>query len=382
MLKNCLEKYQANHLLRERCLIEKRFANNVIIYDKKPLINFASNDYLGMALHPQVKQAFIQGIHQYGFGSGSSALISGFYGIHRALEEKFAEFLGREDAVLFNSGYLANIGVLSTLANRQSLILSDKLCHASILDGIQLTRATHYRFRHNDIAHAKMLLSKNQQPSLLMTEGVFSMEGDISAAKQLAHLARQHNAALLIDDAHGIGVLGKSGRGTCEHYSLNQQDVPVLIVPLGKAFGSIGAIVAGSKQHIAQLLQFCRTYHYTTALPPAIACASLKAIDIIENEKWRLDKLQSLIKFFIAYARYRDLKLLSEDLTPIKSILIGDNEKALTLKKRLLENGYFTACIRSPTVPKDAARLRISLNCFHTENAIQQLLDLIRFADD
>lgn len=372
-----LKRYQIEGLLRKRLLVESRDSQNMIIINGQPLINFASNDYLNIASHNKIKAALMQGVSQYGFGSSSSALVSGYYKSHQLLEERFAEFLQRDAALLFNSGYHANLGVITTLANRQNSVISDKLCHASLLDGIQLARAKHYRYRHNDIKHAEKLLQQTQQPSLLITESVFSMTGNLSPAPQLAALARNYNSLLLIDDAHGIGVLGRCGRGISEYFNLSKQEIFCLISPLGKAFGGLGAIVSGDQALIEELLQFARTYRYTTALSPAITFAMLATLKIVEVETWRRERLLDLIAFFIRQACHRALPLISTDLTPIKSILIGNSNRVMQIQTTLMKHGFFTAGIRPPTVPSDTARIRISLNCMHTENDIMRLLDLI-----
>ncbi|MES2217122.1 MAG: 8-amino-7-oxononanoate synthase [Pseudomonadota bacterium] len=372
---------QAKDLIRNRYIINNRNDNTITIGDKS-LINFSSNDYLGIAEHPVVKQAFINGIQQYGNGSSSSALVSGFYHSHRMLEDAFAEFLNRDRAILFNSGYLANIGVITALANRSGKIFVDKLCHTSTLDGIRLSRAKFVRYAHNDVNHLATLLSQSSNNSLVITESIFSMEGKISPINQIVTTTQAHPIKLMVDDAHAAGVLGKNGRGICEYYNLSQQDVPCLIVPLSKAFASMGSIVSGSQDLIECLIQFSKTYCYTTALPPAIANATLAALKIVETENWRRAKLQELIKFFIVQAKQRNLALLSEDLTPIKPILIGDNDCALQIKEALMQKGFFVSCIRPPTVPQDTARIRVALNCLHHEKDIIDLLDLMAFFHD
>jgi 8-amino-7-oxononanoate synthase len=375
-LQQRLKQYQNKHLLRERYVIDARDSNCVVINGQR-LINFCSSDYLGIATHPKVKNAFIAGVQQYGLGSSSAALIAGFYKPQRLLEERFAAFLQRDQAIFFNSGYHANLGVITALADRHSTIIADKFCHASILDGIQLSRAKHHRFVHNNLKHAATLIHKAKTKRLLITESVFSMEGDISPVNQLANLAKENQVTLLVDDAHGVGVLGKNGRGICEYYQLTQNDVPCLITPSGKALGSMGAIVSGDKHLVEALLQFARTYRYSTALPPAVAFASLEALNVIQQETWRREKLIYLIKYFIQQAKLRALPLVAEDITPIKSILMESNQLALKIKAKLMQQGFFVSCIRPPTVPSGTARIRISLNCAHEEQEIKQLLDLI-----
>jgi 8-amino-7-oxononanoate synthase len=369
--------YSDNGLIRDRYCISSRVENSIIINDNN-LINFCSNDYLSLSNNKEINDAWCFGIDKYGFGSGSSASVSGYYTPHKLLEEKFAKFLNRDRAILFNSGYHANLGVTTTLLNRDGLAISDKLCHASMLDAINLSRAKHYRYRHNDSSHAESLLIRAQSKNkLLITEGVFSMEGSISPVNELSLIAKKYGAGILADDAHGIGILGKTGRGICEHYNLDQKDMPYLLVPLGKAICSMGAIVAGEKDFIDALRQFSRTYVYSTALPPSLAYATLKAISIVEEESWRLEKLRDLIELFLEYSKNSDLPLISDELTPIKSILIGDNDKVMKIHKKIMDKGFFISAIRPPTVPKNTARIRISINAAHEPKDIKNLTDLL-----
>jgi 8-amino-7-oxononanoate synthase len=376
-LSHKLAQFEAQDLLRTLKPIEAQEANRVLL-DGRSLINFCTNDYLHLAKHAAVKQAFIKGVNDYGLGSGASAQVSGYSKAHRLLEEEFAAFLQRERALLFNSGYHANLGVLSALANRHSKIIADKYCHASILDGIVLSRAKHLRYPHQNLAQLNTLLSQSpKKPALLVTESIFSMQGDISPLDQIAPLAKQHQALLMVDDAHGIGVLGKTGRGICEHYHLNQDMLPCLITPFGKSLGSFGAVVSGSKAMIEVLLQFARTHRYSTALPPAVCEATRAALLVLQQEPWRREKLQTLIQLFNESVKQRQLNLFSSDATPIKLIQIGENKKALALQKNLAQQGFFVSCIRSPTLPPHAASIRISLNCLHTAEEITSLLDVL-----
>jgi len=372
-----LERHKANALTRKRFIIQARDDAYVWIQGKR-LINFSSNDYLNLGTHPDVKTAFIKGVEQYGVGSGSSSLISGFYQPHHVLEEAFAEFFGVKRAILFNSGYHANLGILTALCTAKSVILADKHCHASLIDGMRLARAKFFRFKHNNFDHAETLLKKYAfYPRIVVTESVFSMEGNISDIKSLAALSRQHKALLFVDDAHGIGVLGKHGRGIYEYFDLAKNDIACLSFPLGKAFGSTGALVLGDETLMDIILQFARTYCYTTAPPPAISVATLETLKIVERETWRREKLWSLIQCFIRDAKDHDLPLLSYDETPIKCILVDSNKKALSIQQQLFDQGFFVSAIRPPTVPKDEARIKISLNCAHTESQIKFLMDAL-----
>jgi 8-amino-7-oxononanoate synthase len=348
VLQQKLQYYKQHHLLREI----KEVDNN--------MINFSSNDYLGLSKSKKVKEAFIDGIKLYGFGSGSSPLISGYYLSTKKLEEAFALHLKKDEAIFFNSGYHANIGVIQAL---QKPIIMDKLCHASIIDGARLSAKQFYRYRHNDLEHAENLLQKTPN-SLLISERVFSMEGDIADVIKLKTLAAGYKARLIIDDAHGFGVLE------------NNIQSDLVIIPLGKALGGMGAIVAGDKELIGYLRQTARSYMYSTALPPAIAHANLVALKLLSQETWRLEKLKSLISLFNFYANKAGLNLASQDLTPIKSILIGDNKLAKTIEKKLHAKGFFVKAIVSPTV--QISRIRISLCMNHSEENIINLIETIK----
>ena len=320
-------------------------------------INFSSNDYLGLSQSDIVKEAFIEGVKLYGFGSGSSPLISGYYTATRKLEEAFTKTLNQPQAMFFNSGYHANLGVLQAL---DSPIIMDKLCHASIIDGARLSKNIFYRYRHNDLVHAESLLKKNPN-AILISERIFSMEGNIIDDEKLSNLAKKYQTALIIDDAHGFGILK------------NNIQSDLIIVPLGKSLGGMGAIVAGSKVLIDYLRQFTRSYIYSTALPPAVIHANLIALEVMQKETWRLNKLQNLIRLFNREANAIGLKLASQDLTPIRSILIGDNNKAKQLEKHLQKQSFFVKAIVSPTV--QISRIRISICANHSEDNI---IDLIK----
>lgn len=368
---------QTQDLWRSRWVIDKKNPTTAMI-DGKMLIHFCSNDYLNLSTHPDVLRALTQNIEHLGAGSGSSALIAGHTRSHQQLEERCAEFLKRDRALLFNSGYHANLGVLTTLADRHSMIIADKYCHASLIDGIILSRAKHVRYQHNDYAQAASLVAKYADYSpLIVTESIFSMQGDIAPVAALANLACQHHATLIVDDAHGFGVLGEQGGGICEALALNQQTVPCLITPFGKAVGGLGAVVSGSHDLIELLIQSARTYRYTTALPSSVCHAAIASIKIIQQEAWRRQSLCALITYFNKEAPMRGLRLTATEMTPIKSILFGDNRIVIKLQKMLFEKGFLVSCIRPPTVPAQQALIRISLNCLHTENQIAQLLDTL-----
>src|SRR5688572_7255613 len=263
------------------------------------LLNFCSNDYLGLSNHPEVTRAFVDAAGTHGVGSGASHLVTGHGPEHEALEEELAHFTGRQQALVYSTGYMANMGVIGALADQSGGIVSDKLNHASLIDGCRLSGAELRRYRHADGAHAAELLAAlDTQTKLLVTDGVFSMDGDFAPLPELARAARSSRAWLIVDDAHGIGVTGATGRGSCEHFALDASDVPVLIGTFGKAFGTFGAFVAGGADLIDYLIQKSRTYIYTTALPAAVAAATRAALRVSERESWRREKVLALARRF------------------------------------------------------------------------------------
>lgn len=374
-LQQRLTQHKEALLDRQRPVVERRGQNKISVAGQS-CIDFSSNDYLGLNQHPNIIEALLNACRRYGFGSGASAFISGYSASHQATEIMFAEWLGVDKAVLFSSGYAANIGIMSALSKRSDTIFSDKLSHASLLDGIALSRAKHIRYPHNDLIRLTTLAAQSL-PNLIVTDSVFSMEGDIAPILDLAQLAKQYHAGLIIDDAHGIGVLGKTGKGVSEHFALPQKNYSCLVIPLGKAFNAIGAIVAGRKEIMDTVLQFSRSYCYSTALPPACCVAIQASLAVIQQESWRQQRLQENIQFFIHYATERGLNLVAVDKTPIKSILVQDNERVLTLQKSLLAKGFYVSAIRPPTVPRGKARLRLSINSLHTQDQLAKLIDHI-----
>jgi len=364
---------QQQHLYRTRRVIDG--AQDVeLISDGKPQLSFCSNDYLGLANHPALIKAMQAGAERYGVGSGASHLVSGHSHAHHALEEALAEFTQRPRALLFSSGYMANLGVISALTTKHDTIHEDRLNHASLIDAARLSGATMRRYPHNDVDALATRLDKNSNGyPLIITDGVFSMDGDIAPLPQLATLVSKHNSTLMVDDAHGIGVIGKNGRGTVGHHNLSENDVPILVGTLGKAFGTSGAFVAGSEELIETLIQQARTYIYTTALPPAIAHATLTSLKLIEIEAWRREHLQTLIKLFKDGAAQLGFNIMPSN-TPIQPLIIGDSDKALRISEALQQLGILISAIRPPTVPDGTARLRITFSANHTEKHIDQLL--------
>lgn len=382
ILEQRLNNYKQANLYRTRRVLSTPQAVQVNC-NRKNCISFCSNDYLGLANHPKIIRAFKRGAEQYGVGSGASQLISGYSHAHQELEQAFATFLNRDRTLLFSSGYMANVGVLSALVKKGDVIFQDKFNHASLIDAARLTNASVNRYMHNNIEHLQWLLQtqiqnriQDKYQKLIASESVFSMQGDIAPLVHLANLAKINNASLMIDDAHGIGVLGVNGRGALEHFSLSQNDVEILICPLGKAFGCMGALVAGSTAMVENLIQFSRSFIYTTALPPAMACAALASLQIVQRESWRREKLQYLITYFKRGARQRNLVFLSSE-TAIQILILSNAEAALSCSKKLFMQGFLVVAIRPPSVPKNNSCLRITLSCMHEEQHIDSLLDAL-----
>ncbi|MCB1616989.1 MAG: 8-amino-7-oxononanoate synthase [Pseudomonadales bacterium] len=368
-----LLKRQQQHRLRQRSVLASSQGVHVRL-DGRDFVNFSSNDYLGLAAHPDVTQAFKEAAAQYGVGSGASHLVNGHSVLHEQLEQALAEFTGRDKALLFSTGYMANLGVISALVGRGDAVFEDRLNHASLLDGGLLSAARFSRYRHNDVGHlAEQLSSSSARNRLVVTDGVFSMDGDLAPLKELSLLARQHDAWLLVDDAHGIGVLGENGAGCCEYLCLGQDDVPVLVGTLGKAFGSFGAFVAGRESLIDMLLQYTRPYIYTTALPPAVAAASLAALDILRQPEGPRLQLKTNIACFKNRAQALGLDFLPSD-SAIQPIVLGDEQRVIQVAGALRDAGLLVGMIRPPTVPEGTSRLRVTLSAQHTEADIDHLL--------
>ena len=348
-------------------------------------LNFCSNDYLGLAAHPDVIASLRAAAERYGVGSGASHLVCGHSAPHRELEEALAAFTGRERALLYSSGYMANTGVLTTLLRRGDRVFEDRLNHASLLDGGLFSGARFARFAHNDPAALRAKLAAGEGARLVAVDGVFSMDGDAAPLAELAELCAAHDAWLMVDDAHGFGVLGERGAGSTEAAGLGQAQVPVLMATLGKALGTAGAFVAGSELLIESLVQQSRNYIYTTALPPALAAATLTALELLHRESWRREHLAALIARFRRGAAQLDLPLL-ESHSAIQPLLVGEAAAAVALSERLAERGVLIGAIRPPTVPRGTSRLRITLSAAHSEAQVDRLLahldDCRRYLDD
>ncbi len=370
-----LEAIDQRGLYRSRRVIESP-QSIVLNIEGKQLLNFCSNDYLGLANHPDVINAFKSAVDRYGVGSGSAHLVCGHNSAHHALEEELADFTGRDRALLFSTGYMANIGVISALLGRSDTVLEDRLNHASLLDGGLSSGARFIRYAHADIADLNAKLEKARGNKLIVTDGVFSMDGDFAPVNALSTAAKKHSAWLMVDDAHGLGVIGKHGGGLLQSCNLKQDDVQILMGTLGKAFGTFGAFVAGSEILIETLIQKARPYIYTTALPPAVAEATRASLKIVIAENWRRDKLAKLVSQFRQGAQQLGLKLIAST-SAIQPLLIGDSQKAVAISNALLEKGFLVSAIRPPTVPQNTARLRITFSALHEENHVDRLLSAL-----
>jgi len=336
-------------------------------------LDFAGNDYLGLAQEPRVQNAQAEGARRFGAGAGASHLVSGHLGIHEALEAALAEWTGRERALLFSTGYMANLGVLQSLADAHTAIFQDRLNHASLLDGATLSGARSRRYHHRDGDDLQRLLCRSTAThKLVVSDGVFSMDGDVADIATLARVSRQHGAWLMIDDAHGLGVLGGNGRGCVE--GVTSEDVPILVGTLGKALGTAGAFVAGDAALIEHITQFARSYVYTTAQPPGIAAATLEALSIVRQEPQRRRQLFQHIDTFRREAQLLDLPL-AHSATPIQPLMLGSEARVMAWAATLEQRGISVGAIRPPTVPKGEARLRITLSARRTQADLDRLLE-------
>lgn len=363
---------QAANLYRQRPLLQSP-QGPLVEVDGSAYLAFSSNDYLGLANHPDVVMALQQGAAQWGVGGGASHLVIGHSEPHHQLELALAEFTGRERALLMSSGYMANLAVITALVGKGDTVLHDRLNHASLLDAGVLSGARFSRYLHNDLDSLHKRLQRAQGNTLVVTDGVFSMDGDLAPLPELVGQTKAHNAWLMVDDAHGFGVLGDSGAGLLEQHGLTAEEVPVLVGTLGKSFGTAGAFVAGSEELIETLIQFARPYIYTTSSPPAVAWATLTSLQLLISESWRREHLQQLIAQFRQGAQALGLQLM-DSCTPIQPIIIGDSGQAMAISARLREQGILVGAIRPPTVPAGSARLRVTLTAAHSAAQVQQLL--------
>jgi len=372
-----LSALEARDLYRRRKVVASRGSTPRVVVDGRQLIDFCSNDYLGLGRDPRVALAMADAAAEWGGGATSAHLVTGHTAAHHGLEEELARFTGRERALLFSTGYMANLGVITALAGRHDLIAEDRLNHASLIDAARLAGAKVRRYRHGDAASAARRLEANEhRRRLVVTDGVFSMDGDLAPVRELAESAAQHRAWLVVDDAHGLGVLGEHGGGSLEIAGLGQDEVPVLIGTLGKAFGTFGAFAAGSAALIETLIHKARTYVFTTAPPPAVAAAASVALAIASEEAWRRRRVTALVARFRDGAVRLGLPLTSSG-TAIQPVVVGQAATALAAGEDLLRQGFWVTAIRPPTVPENSSRLRITLSAAHREEDVDGLLDAL-----
>lgn len=353
-----------------RCEVEGRW-----------LVNFAGNDYLGLAQQFGVVDALQSSAARDGVGAGASHLISGHHAHHDALEKELADWLGAPRALLFGSGYLANLGVMQALLAEEDVCVQDRLNHASLIDGARLAGCKLRRYPHADAEGAlRQLRTVPDGAAMLVTDGVFSMDGDVAPLRELSLVAKVQHALLYVDDAHGVGVVGPEGRGCVAEAGLEIAST-LQLATLGKALGGYGAVVLGSDDIIGHLAETARPYLYTTALPPAQAASSLAAVKLARRDHWRREKLQSLVAHFRQQALFRDLPLVASN-TPIQPVMCGDEKRALALSTALEAQGYWVPSIRPPTVPDGRSRLRITLSSLHTQAEVDALIEALCWARD
>jgi 8-amino-7-oxononanoate synthase len=370
-LESALAGLGARAQLRRRVTLSGPQGREIVI-DGKTYLSFASNDYLGLANHPRLVEAASEGVRRWGVGSGASPLVTGHFTVHDEAEAALAAFVGCSAALLFGSGYAANLAVLGSLLGRGDAVFADRLNHASLNDGCLLSRARFCRFRHNDLNHLEHLLqTTHARTRLIAVDAVYSMDGDEAPLAELLTLAHRYDAWLYLDDAHGFGILGE-GRGSLAEQALSDERV-VYMATLGKAAGVGGAFVAGSQALVDWLVNAGRTYLFSTGHPPALACAILASLELIQEETWRRDRLQQHIAR-MKIAVHDDVIALKASRTPIQPLIIGDNDKSLALAGRLRDRAIWVPAIRPPTVPAGSARLRVCLSAAHTFDDVTRLL--------
>ena len=377
-----LKDLKKRSLFRKRVVVSERKKNQIKI-NGRWLINFASNDYLGLSQNSSIKKAIISGINKYGNGGSSSHLVSGHTEAHQNIEKITKNNIGFASSILFSSGYLANLGIITTIAEKDSFIYADKLNHASLNDACILSRGKFIRFQHNDMAALENHLKKNKtkKKKFIVTDGVFSMDGDIANIPELVKLAKKYDAYLYIDDAHGYGVLGKSGQGVLEHYEQKDsikkiaKDRIIYTLTLSKAVGVSGALVCANKKIVDLVVNKSRTYIYTTAEQPALMYGIKRSFDIIKKNHSLRRKVNDHIYLFRRLINHKNL--LVDSITPIQPLVIGDDKKVIKISNLLIELGFYVPAIRPPTVPKESARLRVSISALHSKGDIKKLSQAI-----
>ena len=374
-LQQSLDERAAQGLLRSRRTLATPQSPHIVV-DGKSYLAFCSNDYLGLANHPQLISALQQGAQQWGVGAGAAHLVSGHFEPHHRLEQQLAAFVGKPSALLFSTGYMANLGVVQALVGRGDTVFADKLNHASLNDAMTLSRAEVKRYRHGDMEQLAMLLEQAKSGrKLVITDAVFSMDGDIAPLREMLALCEQHDAWLYVDDAHGFGVLGERGRGSLSHFGIASERI-IYMATLGKAAGVSGAFVAAEQVVIDTLINHANSYVYTTATPPALSSALLQSLQLIEQGDERRAHLQRLVTRLRSGLAELPWALMGSD-TAIQPLLIGDNQRALELSAALRERGIWVAAIRPPTVPQGTARLRITLSATHADVDVDRLIGVL-----
>lgn len=367
------------HFRRRRMLVGPQ--GREVISDGRRLINFCSNDYLGLAADERLRTSLARAVERWGVGAGASPLVCGYTAAHRALEEALAGFTGRARAVLFPSGYAANLGCLGALLGRGDWVLEDRLNHASLLDGGRLSGARLERFRHGDMAdlERRLTVSTSTGRTLVASDGTFSMDGDHCALASLVTTVQRHGAWLMIDDAHGLGVHGRGGRGLVDAQQFTSTDVQLLVGTFGKAFGTCGAFVAGDEEAIELLVQRARQLIFSTALPAAFAEATLTSLAIVEAEEWRRERLRELVAYFRTGLEQTGIAAPVSQ-TPIQPLIVGNPARAVSLSAALEDAGFLVSAIRPPTVPEGTSRLRVTLTAAHTVEDVARLLEVLTVA--
>jgi len=371
-----LNQRREQNLLRKPRIVETPQGPHMQV-DGEHYLTFCSNDYLGLANHPKLIESLQTAAKQFGVGSGAAHLVNGHTQLHHELETALAAFTGRDKALLFSTGYMANLGVIDALLSKQDAVFQDKWNHASLLDGGLLSGARFQRYPHKDFKNLANKLDRSEaRRKLIVTDGVFSMDGDVADLSELSQLAKQKDAWLMVDDAHGMAALGHTGAGICEAQAVTQHDVQILMGTLGKGFGTAGAFVAGSAELIDYLTNFARPYIYTTAMPASIAAATLTSLNIIKTEPQRREHLNDLIAHFRKEAALLGFNLMTSH-TAIQPLLVGDAEQALAISNELKQQGIMVTAIRPPTVPQGTSRLRITLSAAHSVDHVDRLLSVL-----
>ncbi|MEE1672359.1 8-amino-7-oxononanoate synthase [Agarivorans aestuarii] len=375
-VKEQVEQRKQQQLFRQR-RCQSSAQGRLIEIDKQGFVNFSSNDYLGLSHHAKVIEAWKNGAERYGVGSGGSPLVTGFQQAHYELEETLCDWQGREGALLFNSGFSANQSVIKALLSKNDLLIQDKLNHASLMEAGVLCNAHFTRFKHNSMPQlAKKLASQNSDNCLVITEGVFSMDGDQAPLRSISDLCKRHKAWLMVDDAHGVGCLGYHGAGSLNHQGLSSDDVQIQMITFGKALGVSGAAILCSQELKDYLINFDKSYVYSTAMPAAQACAISEAIKVLQTEPELQQNLESNIALFKHLAKESGVALTDSN-TAIQPIIVGEAEKALLMAQSLQNMGFWVSAIRPPTVPVNTARLRVTISSHHQEQDIVGLIKAI-----